>query len=34
VPPDARAYMDRIIALPGMAAWRKGAQKEIAAGIA
>ena len=33
VPPDARAYMDRIIALPGMAAWRKGAQAEIAAGL-
>lgn len=34
VSPAVRAYMDRIIALPGMAAWRKGAQEEMAAGIA
>jgi glutathione S-transferase len=34
VSPLVRAYMERIIALPGMAAWRKGAQEEMAAGIA
>lgn len=30
---DVRAYMDRILALPAMKAWRKGAEEEIAAGI-
>lgn len=34
VPPAIRAYMDRILALPGMQEWRKGAEEEIAAGIA
>ncbi len=34
VPRNVRAYMDRILALPAMAAWRKGAQEEVAAGIA
>ena len=34
VPTIVRAYMDRILALPAMAAWRKGAQDEIAAGLA
>jgi len=34
VPPPVRAYMDRILALPGMAEWRKGAAAEVAAGIA
>ncbi|HEX2761790.1 MAG TPA: glutathione S-transferase [Rhizomicrobium sp.] len=33
VPKDVRAYMDRILALPAMKAWRKGAEEEIAAGI-
>jgi glutathione S-transferase len=34
VPPAVRAYMDRVLALPAMAVWRKGAQAEVAAGIA
>ncbi len=34
VPPAVRAYMDRILALPAMAQWRKGAEEDIAAGIA
>lgn len=34
VPPPVRTYMDRILALPGMAEWRKGAAAEVAAGIA
>ena len=34
VSPPVRAYMDRILALPGMAEWRKGAAAEVAAGIA
>jgi glutathione S-transferase len=34
VPKAVRAYMDRILALPAMQAWRRGAQEEIAAGIA
>lgn len=34
VPPIVRGYMDRVLALPAMARWRKGAQEEIAAGIA
>lgn len=34
VPPRVRTYMNRILALPAMAAWRKGAQEEVAAGIA
>ncbi len=34
VPPLVRGYMDRVLALPAMAVWRKGAQEEIAAGIA
>ena len=33
VPKAVRAYMDRILALPAMQAWRRGAQEEIAAGI-
>ena len=33
VPKDVRAYMDRILALPAMEAWRKGAEEELAAGI-
>jgi glutathione S-transferase len=32
VPPDLRAYMERVLALPAMAEWRKGAEEEIAAG--
>jgi glutathione S-transferase len=31
---EVRAYMDRILALPAMKAWRRGAEEEIAAGIA
>ncbi len=34
VPPPVRRYMDHILALPAMAAWRKGAEEEVAAGIA
>ncbi len=34
VPPAVRAYMDRIIALPTMQAWREAAQTEMTAGIA
>lgn len=34
VSPRIRTYMDAVLALPGMAAWRKGAEEEIAAGIA
>ena len=34
VPPRVRAYMNRILALPAMALWRKGAEEEVAAGIA
>jgi glutathione S-transferase len=34
VPPMVRGYMDRVLALPGMAAWRKRAEEEVAAGIA
>lgn len=33
VPGEVRAYMDRILALPAMQAWRKGAEEELAAGI-
>ncbi len=33
VPPVIRAYMDRIMALPAMREWRKGAQEEIDAGL-
>lgn len=33
VPKDVRAYMNRVLALPAMQAWRKGAEEEIAAGI-
>lgn len=33
VPKEVRAYMDRILALPAMQAWRKGAEEELAAGI-
>ncbi len=33
VPPQVRGYMYRILALPAMAAWRKGAEEEVAAGI-
>lgn len=33
VPPASRAYMDRIIALPGMEEWRKVSQKEVDAGL-
>ena len=33
VPPQVRAYMNRILALPAMALWRKGAEEEVAAGI-
>lgn len=34
VPPAVRGYMDRMLALPGMIAWRKAAEAEVAAGIA
>lgn len=34
VPPIVRGYMDRVLALPAMAVWRKGAETEVAAGIA
>jgi glutathione S-transferase len=34
VSPAVRGYMDRMLALPGMAAWRKHAEDEVAAGIA
>jgi glutathione S-transferase len=34
VPPAVRGYMDRVLALPGMAAWRRAAEAEVAAGIA
>jgi glutathione S-transferase len=34
VSPAVRAYMDRVMALPAMAAWGKGAQEEVDAGIA
>lgn len=34
VPPPVRRYMDRILALPALAAWRQGAEEEVAAGIA
>jgi glutathione S-transferase len=33
VPATVRAYMDRIIALPAMAEWRKVAQAEVEAGL-
>lgn len=33
VPPRVRTYMNRILALPAVALWRKGAQEEVAAGI-
>lgn len=33
VPNEIRAYMDRVLALPAMQAWRKGAEEELAAGI-
>jgi len=33
VPPAVRAYMDRIMALPAMHEWRRGAQEEIDAGL-
>ncbi len=32
VPPPVRAYMDRILALPGMQEWKAVAEKEAAAG--
>ena len=34
VPPIVRGYMDRVLALPAMTVWRKGAETEVAAGIA
>ncbi|HEY0265862.1 MAG TPA: glutathione S-transferase family protein [Rhizomicrobium sp.] len=34
VPLRVRTYMDRMLALPGMREWRKGAQEDVAAGIA
>ncbi|HJT43608.1 MAG TPA: glutathione S-transferase [Rhizomicrobium sp.] len=34
VPSLVRAYMDEILALPGMKSWGEGAQQEAAAGIA
>lgn len=34
VSPVIRGYMDRILAMPGMTEWRKGAEEEMAAGIA
>jgi glutathione S-transferase len=34
VSPAVRAYMDRVMALPAMQAWGRGAQEEIDAGIA
>lgn len=34
VPPSARAYMDKVMALPGMQYWLAEAQKEVAAGLA
>lgn len=34
VSPAVRGYMDRVLALPGMQAWRKRAEEEVAAGIA
>lgn len=33
VPKEIRIYMDRILALPAMHAWRRGAEEEIAAGV-
>lgn len=33
VPPAVRAYMDRVLALPGMQDWKIAAQKEIEAGL-
>ncbi len=33
VPASVRAYMDRILALPGMEEWRKVSQKEVEAGL-
>jgi len=33
VPAPVRAYMDRILALPGMEEWRKVSQKEVEAGL-
>lgn len=30
VPPLVRYYMDRVLALPGMKAWRKGAEQDMA----
>jgi len=33
-PPAVRGYMDRMLALPGMVAWRKRAEDEVAAGTA
>jgi len=33
VPAAVRAYMDRILALPGMEEWRKVSQKEVEAGL-
>lgn len=34
VPPAARAYMDTVMALPGMQHWLAESQKEVAAGLA
>ena len=33
VPAVVRAYMDRVLALPGMEEWRKVSQKEVQAGL-
>ena len=33
VPKEVRSYMNRILALPAMQTWRKGAEAELAAGI-
>ena len=33
VPASVRAYMDRVLALPGMEEWRKVSQKEVEAGL-
>ena len=33
VPRPVRAYMDRMMALPGMIAWGRMAQKEVDAGL-
>ena len=33
VPASVRAYMDRVLALPGMEEWRRVSQKEVEAGL-